>query len=110
MGMTLPARLQLQFGEESFSRHCRHTSRFAEPACIRTGGLEFDLDTAADWHWFAQHRTDTMSTLFSSSRGPADDDECAVEEFVQEHGMPAALRGALEHLAADRFVFSIVKI
>src|ERR1700734_328038 len=43
VGMALPARLQLQFGEESFSRHCRQASRVAEPACIRSGGLEFDL-------------------------------------------------------------------
>jgi FO synthase len=71
VGMTLPARLQPQFGEDSFSRHCRQASRFAVPACIRTGGLEFDLDTAADWHWFAQHRSDTMSALLSTSESLA---------------------------------------
>jgi FO synthase len=73
VAMTLPARLQMQFGDESFSRHCRQASRFGGAAQVRTDGLGFDLDTAADWHWFAQHRTHTMSTLY------ADDDQLAEE-------------------------------
>jgi FO synthase len=83
VAMVPPARLQLEFGEDSFSRHCRQASGLGGAAQVRTAGLGFDLDTAADWRWFAQHRTDTMSTLLSSSRGPADDDERAVEELLR---------------------------
>jgi FO synthase len=77
VAMALPASLQMQFGEESFSRHCRQASRFGGAAQVRTVGLGFDLDTAADWHWFAQHRTHTMSTLH------ADDAQLAVEELLR---------------------------
>jgi FO synthase len=86
VAMALPARLRPEFGEDSFSKHCRQMSAFGGAAQVRSGGLGFDLDTAADWHWFAQHRTDTMSTLLSDSQGhadAADDDERAVGELLR---------------------------
>jgi FO synthase len=62
--MTLPARLRLQFGEESFQRHCRLAAEGgATAACVRTESLGFDLDTAADWRLFARERSGEMSNL-----------------------------------------------
>ncbi len=61
--MTLPARLQPQFGEDSFLRHCRQAGeRGGAVACVRTGSLGFDLDTAEDWGWLAKHESNPMST------------------------------------------------
>jgi FO synthase len=84
--MAMPARLNLQFGEDSFSKHCRQAAeRFVEPVHVRTAGLGFDLDTAADWRWFARHRTDTMRNLSSISETHSDcaaDDKLAAEELL----------------------------
>jgi FO synthase len=64
--MMLPARLQLQFGEDSFPRHCRQAAeRGGEAACVRTDSLGFDVDTAADWHRYAQPRNSAMRNLAS---------------------------------------------
>jgi FO synthase len=62
--MSLPARLEFEFGEHSFQKHCRQAAaRVGEAAQVRTDGLGFDLDTAADWHWFAQHRGSAMDIV-----------------------------------------------
>ncbi len=72
--MTLPARLRLQFGEESFRRHCRQAAAGgATAACVRTDSLGFDLDTAADWHWLARQRSGEMSNLMRSFLVRSDD-------------------------------------
>ncbi|MET0988323.1 MAG: 7,8-didemethyl-8-hydroxy-5-deazariboflavin synthase CofG, partial [Steroidobacteraceae bacterium] len=45
-----PARIRFQFGSGSFEQHCAHARASGrEPVCVRTGGLGFDIDTAADW-------------------------------------------------------------
>jgi len=60
--MTLPARLPLQFGDQSFQRHRREALvRGGDVGCVRTDGLSFDLDTAADWHWFTQQGNGAMN-------------------------------------------------
>jgi FO synthase len=76
--MTLPARLRMQFGEDSFQKHCLQAARDGgEPVCVRSGGLAFDVDTAADWSWFAHHRPRAKSKFAgrleagSDSRGIA---------------------------------------
>jgi FO synthase len=53
--MTLPARLELEFGENSFERHRRNAAaRGTEAACVRSESLGFDVDTVADWQHFEQ--------------------------------------------------------
>jgi FO synthase len=84
--MALPARLHLQFGEDSFLKHCRQAAeRFEAAAHVRSGGLGFDLDTAADWRWFTQHGADTMSTLLTPAEGHSDfaHDTGAVETLLR---------------------------
>ena len=60
--MTLPARLELEFGEDSFRRHRRQAAgRGTEAACVRSESLGFDVDTVADWQCFAQRTRDPAS-------------------------------------------------
>jgi FO synthase len=55
--MTMPPRLRMQFGEDSFQRHCGQAAQNrGEPVRVRTDGLGFDVDTPEDWSWFARHR------------------------------------------------------
>jgi FO synthase len=72
--MIEPARLRLQFGEHSFSRHCEHArERGMEAASVRSDGLAVDLDTPADFSWLMQTRSSAMSTLTSTLELPSGD-------------------------------------
>ncbi|HEY3850858.1 MAG TPA: 5-amino-6-(D-ribitylamino)uracil--L-tyrosine 4-hydroxyphenyl transferase CofH [Steroidobacteraceae bacterium] len=62
--MVLPARLRLEFGTDSFSRHRRLAGTLGEAVRVRTDGLEFDVDTPADWYRFARQEDESMSNSF----------------------------------------------
>lgn len=81
-------RMSLQFGNESFSKHCEAAARlglpaaagngirgsmprFDEASCIRTRGLGFDLDTAADWHWLVQYDSDYLNVFLPTADTPS---------------------------------------
>ena len=67
--MRLPARLELEFGEDSFRRHCRQAAeRGTEAACVRSESLGFDVDTVTDWQCFAQRTGDLASNPYGTDR------------------------------------------
>ena len=62
--MRASQRLSMQFGADSFAKHTgQAATRFGGAVCVRTPGLGFDLDTAADWRWLTRRNGQLASQL-----------------------------------------------